>query len=97
MTVRLTGPERTKVVVLSSWEQAVAARKLMGGLAAANMLAACAATLAMLIGAEKVRWIAVILSLLSCHALTGYFAWTRIAQLQAKIDMMRIARGQDVE
>lgn len=79
-----------KTIVLSSWEQAVAARKLMGGVGAATVLASFALTLAWLLGVENVKWPAVVLTLLAAHAITAHFAFRRIAQLQASLDIKRM-------
>lgn len=79
------------VVVLSDWEQAVAARKITGGVALGTGLATTALMLAVTLGVEGVRWPTVVLALLTAHLITGWVAWRRIAALQARLDMKRIA------
>ncbi len=96
--VRLeTGTERERVT-MTAWDQMNDARKHFFSLWVACGFVAFACSVAAFSGVEALRWIAVIFGLLSAHALTAWTAMGRIADLQAALDMKRMAldmkRGQ---
>lgn len=76
---------------MSSWQSALEGARFAKALGTAAALCSIALALSELLGADNVRWPAVILCLLAAHALTAHFAFNRIAQLQASLDMKRLA------
>lgn len=81
-----------KTVVLSPWETVVEGRKLFASFAVALGVGAAICALGALLGFDKMRWPAVIFSLLVSHATTAWLALGRIANLQAALDMLRTAK-----
>lgn len=77
---------------MSSWEQVNEMRTTMFWMWVVSMSIAVTCALAgFVFGADEVRWPSAVFCLLGAHAMTAWLAFGRIANLQAALDMKRIA------